>query len=513
MAPAPLPERNETSDNTDFKPPPGVILPPKEFRTLLEKTAGYIVRNGPAFEARIRDSAENNPKLQFVLPDNPYHPFYLWRLEEIKDGRGTDIAAGREGDVAAPKKKQGPAPPPDFHFSARMPNISSVDLEVIKLTAMFVAKNGRSWMTTLSQREARNPQFDFLRPQHSFHQFFSRLVDQYTEILNTQGQQQQEVISELEKNVDNKYRVLESAKKRAEWVKFQEAQKVKKEEEHEAEKLAYAQIDWHDFVVVETILFTEADDQTELPPPTSLNDIQSASLEQKAQMSMAPSGMRIEEAMPGQEAYYQPPPSQMPAPSSYSPAPPAFSPAQQNGFAPPPRTAQEQEEDARIAERAAERQRAEQAQAAARGQGPMRIRNDYVPRAQARRQNAATALCPNCKQQIPFNELEQHMKIEMLDPRWREQSRIAAQRSSTTNLSTADVANNLKRLASQRSDVFDPVTGQAVSDEEAQRRKRIELSSYDGVNSSQSTAPSASGNQSTDVQEQIRQLHQKYGHQ
>ncbi|KAH0371701.1 hypothetical protein KCU65_g1841, partial [Aureobasidium melanogenum] len=512
MAPAPVLERNDTPDNTDFKPPPGVILPPKEFRTLLEKTAGYIVRNGPAFEARIRDSAEGNPKLQFVLPENPYHTFYLWRLEEIKEGRGTDVAAGREGDVAAPKKKQGPAPPPDFHFSARMPNISSVDLEVIKLTAMFVAKNGRSWMTTLSQREARNPQFDFLRPQHSFHQFFSRLVDQYTEILNTQGQQQQEVVAELERNTDNKYRVLESAKKRAEWVKYQEAQKVKKEEEQEAEKVAYAQIDWHDFVVVETILFTEADDQTELPPPTSLNDIQSASLEQKAQMSLAPSGMRIEEAMPGQETYYQPPPAQMPPPSSYSPAPPAFSPAQQTGFAPPPRTAQEQEEDARIAERAAERQRAEQAQAAARGQGPMRIRNDYVPRAQARRQNATTALCPNCKQQIPYNELEQHMKIEMLDPRWREQSRIAAQRSSTTNLSTADVANNLKRLASQRSDVFDPVTGQAVSDEEAQRRKRIELSSYDGVNPSQ-PAPGAPGSQSTDVQEQIRQLHQKYGNQ
>lgn len=91
----------------------------------------------------------------------------------------------------------------------------------------------------------------------------------------------------------------------------------------------------------------------------------------------------------------------------------------------------------------------------------------------------------------------------MLDPRWREQSRIAAQRSSTTNLSTADVANNLKRLASQRSDVFDPVTGQAVSDEEAQRRKRIELSSYDGVNPSQSGPPGASGNQPPDVQEQV----------
>ena len=91
----------------------------------------------------------------------------------------------------------------------------------------------------------------------------------------------------------------------------------------------------------------------------------------------------------------------------------------------------------------------------------------------------------------------------MLDPRWREQSRIAAQRSSTTNLSTADVANNLKRLASQRSDVFDPVTGQAVSDEEAQRRKRVELSSYDGINPTPSINSSAPGTQPPDVQEQV----------
>jgi splicing factor 3A subunit 1 len=103
----------------------------------------------------------------------------------------------------------------------------------------------------------------------------------------------------------------------------------------------------------------------------------------------------------------------------------------------------------------------------------------------------------------PFATSVLTFPVEMLDPRWREQSRIAAQRSSTTNLSTADVANNLKRLASQRSDVFDPVTGQAVSDEEAQRRKRIELSSYDGVNTSQSAAPGAPGSQSTDVQEQV----------
>ena len=95
----------------------------------------------------------------------------------------------------------------------------------------------------------------------------------------------------------------------------------------------------------------------------------------------------------------------------------------------------------------------------------------------------------------------------MLDPRWREQTRIATQRSSTTNLSTADVANNLKRLASQRSDVFDP-TNQTLTEEEAQRRKRVELSSYDGV-----TPAGGGADKPKDVQEQIRQLQSRYGQQ
>lgn len=419
MAAAPLAEQPDAPEIAEFKPPGGVILPPREVRNLLEKVAGYVVRNGPAFLVRMRETASENPKIQFVLEDNPYHLYFLWRVEEVKEGRGNAVSAGREGEAQQPAKKTGPAPPPDFHFSARMPNINAVDLEIVKLTALFVAKNGRSWMTTLSQREARNYQFDFLRPQHSFYQFFSRLVDQYTELLTgdsvDSGKPQKAKIEELERNVDNKFHVLDRARKRAEWVKHQEVQKVRKEEEDQAEKLAYQQIDWHDFVIAETIIFTEADDQTTLPPPTPLNDLQSASLEQKAAMSLAPSSMRIEEAMPGMDDYYpyqpQPPQQMPPPPMPYAPSPQlpqsSVSPAP---YAPPPRSMQEQEEEARIQERAAERQRAEEAQAAARGTGPMRIRNDYVPRAQARRQNAATALCPNCNQQIPYNELEQHMK-------------------------------------------------------------------------------------------------------
>ena len=409
------------------KPPAGVVLPPKDIRTIVEKTAGYVARNGNVFEDRIREKEKHNPKFSFLSANDAYNPFYAWRLVEIREGRGTAISAGRAGEAAPipePEKAKGPAPPPEFHFSARMPNINAQDLEVVRLTALFVAKNGRSFMTTLSQKETRNYQFDFLRPQHSLYQFFSRLVDQYTELLQAasvdDGKTQKARVRELESNAQDRFHILGRAKQRAEWVKFQEHQKQKKEEEEEKEQMEYAQIDWHDFVVVETVLFNEADDQADLPPPTSLNDLQSASLEQKAAMSLQPHDRRIEEAFPSeQDSYYNSYPSQQqyqmqpPPLSSYNPydnQPQTMD--YQANQAPLPRSTRDEEEERAIAERTEARDRAQAAQAAAKGGvgQPMRIRNDYVPRAQAKRQNVAIALCPNCNQQIPYDELGEHMR-------------------------------------------------------------------------------------------------------
>jgi splicing factor 3A subunit 1 len=382
-------------DEAVSKPPTGVVLPPKDIRAIVERTAGYVARNGPVFEDRIRQKELNNPKFSFIASHDAYNPFYVWRLEEIRAGRGTVVAAGRVGEEPAhrePEKPKGPEPPPDFYFSARMPNISASDLDVVKLTALFVAKNGRNFATNLAQRESTKSQFDFLRPQHSLHQFYTRLVDQYTELLNGSlvdgGKPERQKIAELEKNIKDKFTVLERAKKRAEWVKFQESEKTKKEEEAEAERLSYAQIDWHDFVVVETILFNEQDEQTDLPPPTSLSDLQSASLEQKANMSLAPHNMRIEEAMPTDEMYAMQPPA-IPYPPQTAPSIPA----------PPPNLPMmpvQAQYDA-IPEPT--------------GVAPPRIRQgENAPRTMARRRNVATAMCPNCRQQIPMDELEQHMK-------------------------------------------------------------------------------------------------------
>ncbi|KAI0109397.1 Pre-mRNA splicing factor PRP21 like protein-domain-containing protein [Hypoxylon sp. NC0597] len=520
----------------DIKPPQGIVLPPKEFRTILEKTAGFVARNGIAFEDRIREKEKHNPKFSFLSNADPYNPYYLWRLSEIKEGRGTAVAAGRAGEAAAvvEEKPAGPPKPPDFQFSARMPNISAQDLEVVKLTALFVAKNGRQFMTALSQREAGNYQFDFLRPNHSLHNFFQHLIDQYSSLLRAGGidgeggRVQQERVAELQRNIDDKFHILGRARQRAEWLKHQEDEKQKKEEEEEKERLSYAQIDWHDFVVVETVVFTEADDQANLPPPTSLSELQYASLEQKAKISVS-ANLRIEEAMPTDDdnAY-----NAYPAQSNYNlphhpvqstqhvpgvqPHPSVSTPPQAGyQMAPPPRPngAQEDEEAQRIREREEARLRMQHAQEQAKGgAAPMKIKENYVPRAAARaanRQGTQMALCPNCHQQIPMNELEAHMRIELLDPQWKEQKAKAESRYATTNLSHSDVANNLKRFASQRGDLFDGVTGQPITEEEMARRKRAALNSFDGNPEGRNPAH-INHMQSVNVDEQIARIHQRF---
>ncbi|KAM5347137.1 hypothetical protein ACJ41O_010142 [Fusarium nematophilum] len=514
----------------DIKPPAGVVLPPREIRNVLEKTAGYVARNGAVFEDRIRDKESSNPKFSFLNPSDAYHPFYQWRLDEVKAGRGTAIAAGRVGEAApAPPKPQGPPKPTDFQFSARMPRINQKDLDVIRLTALFVAKNGRQFMTQLAQREAGNPQFQFLIPNHTFHNFFQHIVDQYTTLLRASGlggeggKLQEERTRALEANVKDKFLVLNRAKQRAEYSKYQEAERQKQEEAEEKEKADFAQIDWGDFVVVETITFDQSDDQANLPPPTNLAELQYASLEDRNKASIS-SNLRIEEAMPDEETSYnahpvQPSPS-YPLPTHPQPQQPAFQPVQMpppsQPYSPgpqqPQRSAEEEEEERRIQERAEQQARKQQAHAEARGGAPMKIKENYVPRAAqkaANKQGTQMALCPNCKQQIPMNELDAHMRIELLDPSWKEQKAKADSRYATSNISHVDVANNLKRLASQRSDVFDPVTGQAISEDELARRKKAAIHSYDGAIDAKSQAQ-LGHMQNVNVEDQIRAIHQKF---
>ena len=197
-------------------------------------------------------------------------------------------------------------------------------------------------------------------------------------------------------------------------------QKEKEEKKAEDEKKEYAAIDWHEFGVIATVLFDEGDDAADLPPPTNLTDLQSASLEQKAMVSL--SAKRIEEAMPDDIAFYNTSQQPVMPPSAYPGMPPMALPVQP-AYAPPPAAPYGYQQPAQVdwqadearqaREQQAERDQVARAQATARGApGTMRIRTDYVPR--SKKANTTLQQCPNCKQMIPTDEIEEHMRSKFL---------------------------------------------------------------------------------------------------
>jgi splicing factor 3A subunit 1 len=401
------------------KPPSDIVIPPKGVRESIAKTADFVHRRGDRdqIEEVMRQRARTDPKtkLSFLFQEDEYYKYFSWYLFQLRAGNGP-AAAGTQAAVQD-KKPKGPPEPPSFRFSARMPNISAQDLDILKATALWTASNGENWLKELRTRESGNFQFDFLRANHSFFQFFRALVEQYKYLLL--GEEVEARMEELQQNIKNRFHILERARQRAEYIKFVSQQKEKEEKQAEDEKKEYASIDWHEFTVIATVTFDEADDLAELPPPTTLNDLQSQSLEQKAAVSL--SSRRLEEAMPDEETYYNASQPSYMQNNSYSlPMAPPHAPAVQPVWPPAPtdyrspaQKAREEEEARAVAERQAERERAAQAQAAARGApGSMRIRDDYVPRAGAKKANVAMVVCPNCKQQFRSDEIDEHIRSQ-----------------------------------------------------------------------------------------------------
>lgn len=341
--------------------------------------------------------------------------------------------------------------------------------DIIKLTAQYTAVLGRNFANDLAYREARNFQFDFLKPNHALYELYTRFVDQYCSALTAP----EPIQSRVHQIAEDRFFLLEAAKKRAEWQKYQQSLEIEKKEKLNKEALQFAQIDWHDFVIAETVLFTAADESSRLPLPTNLAELQHASLEQKTLLgNYGDPNFAIEEAPPDYEEI---------RPNLHSPAvSTSQAPASDQQQRPQiPETAAKattdvqriSEEEAAIKERMAQEEKKRQAKLLAQQPGQINIKTNYIPRASAKAKNKIKQVCPRCGQAIPADEMEEHLRIEMLDPRWKEQRKVEEERRATSNLSSADVAANIKRLASVRSDIFD-TSGAPTGDEESKRRRR-----------------------------------------
>ena len=224
--------------------------------------------------------------------DDPFHQYYKYMKERVAE----DAEAVRAGTAApAPTAQQkavekdeaalGGYEPKPAEFMVDLPGVTAHDLDILRLTALFHARRGRSFLSSLSIREGRNYQFDFLRPTHSLYGYYNRMVESYQKIMQPPPGLIEALVKEAA-DPDLKWKTLEDARKRTEWERGRRKREDIEAKQREEEAAAYAAIDWQDFVVVETIEFTQNDMDLELPPPTSVERLKSMSMAEKRMASM-----------------------------------------------------------------------------------------------------------------------------------------------------------------------------------------------------------------------------------
>jgi len=158
-----------------------VIIPPEDVRKLADKAAEYVAKNGLPFEELLNKESEGNTKFCFLQHTNPYRPYYDQKVIEFSKGLITKLDEPHQKFTASSLKepnhmlntdKELKAPNPD-QFSYAHPSVGTLEMDIIKHAAQFVAENGQRFLIALTEREKSNPQFEFLKPTHSLFPFFT----------------------------------------------------------------------------------------------------------------------------------------------------------------------------------------------------------------------------------------------------------------------------------------------------------------------------------------------------
>lgn len=470
LPPSQLPNGGDKGDDDGDKPQPGppapvathtrtigIIHPPTDIRTIIEKTATFVAKNGPDFERRILANNAGNAKFNFLMASDPYHAYYQHRVSELSNQLQSSAQPGDsseqppDSDSAAIKMDTGEAqpttdegtksdpaaqfrvqpkkvlePPEAEQYTVRLPEgITGEEVDIIKLTAQFVARNGKNFLQSLTAREGNNPQFHFLKPTHSMFTFFTTLADAYSKVLMPP----QGLMDKLRNGVGDMTTVLERCLHRLEWERSQEQARLKAEDEIEQERMQMAMIDWHDFVVVETIEFADDEDE-ELPIPMTLEEVirrsKVSATEEEDAMEVVETGKEVEMEMDEEEM-------QMVEEGMRAAR------IEENGGV------EEKKGDARVAIN-------EEPEA------PMRIVKNWKrpeDRMPAERDPTKFVISPITGELIPINEMAEHMRISLIDPKYKEQKeRMMAKIRETTLAADDEISRNIVGLARTRPDIF-----------------------------------------------------------
>ena len=427
----------------------GMIYPPPEIKKLVDKTASLVANYGEGIEEKMKE--EPNPSFSFLKEGDPYRKYYEQKIldykKEIKEKEEEEeklrieqfqkeqefLNKKRENELSLQQpinNKQGnlfveqlrnlintnveyltnipskinynevKAPKPD-QFSISHPNISEMDLDIIKITAQFIAKNGENFLLDLNEREGKNSQFDFMKPQHNLFDYFSYLITSYSKILGDN----KEKIKVLIDKASNQEKLLRDANQRVLYEqKIKKMMRSKKSEydfmtEEEKKKSQY--IDWYDFIVVDTIDF----DDEEIENENNNNENEENKKENK------------------EEEFKQ------------------FN-------------NEEKEKEILDKDKQIDNNKSNiQTEILVNG---IKVIKNYVRQKESDINNNQEEIkCPLCQIMIHSDKFEKHIKLELLDPKWKEIQKDVAQRSKESPFAnTSDFISYLSNFSHSRPDLF-----------------------------------------------------------
>jgi splicing factor 3A subunit 1 len=409
----------------------------------------------------------SNVKFNFLKPGDPYNAYYQHKIAEIKAAEAAPGEEAKDSSKLAipppPKTQEGGLapttdrqqqpvlpptkplePPEEEHYNAHVPEgLTLLDLDVIKLTAQFVARNGKSFLTGLASREHSNPQFNFLKPNHSLFPFFTRLCDAYSRVLMPP----KDLLSKLQNDALSWSAPLQRTLNRLEFERIQDKEAQEAADAEEAERMAMLSIDWQDFVVVATLDF---DDKSTagLPPPVTLTELRRLS-RALALKEKEGEGDSEKEERNGKSAAA------------------AEMDEEEKALAAHAEIAGNESEDVDM-------------EVSDEEEVPIRVVKDYqrpMHKPSTSYDPTKYVVSPITGELVLISEMEEHMRVSLLDPKWKQQKdTMLAKIKETTKASDDEIGRNLSLLARTRPDVFgtsDKIAAAISSEIEKQTTKPL----------------------------------------
>lgn len=385
---------------------------------------------------------QGNAKFNFLKEGDPYNFYYRRQIEKFRSPE--DVVEFKHDDsVAPPPQSTEPAPKPTFlppvqndseppeteTYTLHVPDgITMADLELMKITAQFVARNGKSFLTGLMSKEKTNPRYNFLKPTHSLFKFFTKICDSYSKVLMPP----KDLLIKIKKDEISKLQCLNRALRRLEFERARDKEEQERKDAEEAERLAMLSTDWHDFVIVETINFMDGEEST-LPAPITLQD--AMRLARDVQFEQEPVKIDEEEAHMIAEG--------------------------ENAADLRPRThdveMQLSDEDEPTTIKVVKNYK----------------REDFAHGGKTEYDPTKFVISPITGELVPLEDMAEHMRVSLIDPKWKTQKEAMLSKiKETSKASDDEISRNLSLLAKTRPDVFgdNSKLGAAVQNEMSQKK-------------------------------------------